>query len=248
MSIIPRNNPCNCWSGKKYKHCCWLKIDYSMEILQRKLVNNELPFFARIVSPDWESSSMRIQGASITRNWVETRIFEDEVTLSTNSIEMDGENISSSAMITIPINNKKPIISISGNASVDNNQEFFRIKPLDSKKWMKIKGENLFARIKTCKREAPYPDFFDILFWDPLKWWRHTHIAFHPDWNGRYVWFRNYKCSMANTLNYDTTQKTILPSEVTIEVQDFSEKLCIQFEGNNKEKIIGISKAYFKMM
>ena len=68
------------------------------------LMNGELPFRAEVSSVDGSSSSMKVQNAKIVVDGVETTLLDDEITLSTNTVEGDKTNRSTS-ILSIPVDN-----------------------------------------------------------------------------------------------------------------------------------------------
>lgn len=243
MKKIGRNSLCFCGSGKKYKKCCLLK-NQNTDSLFKKLANGELPFCASISSDNGESSSMEIHGVSFFRDGVETKLLEDKLILTTNSTK--GDILPSSAMISIPINEKKPEITIKGNASVINQNIHYSIHPFLKKELKIISNGELFATIRLIVPKDRNVNFkcFDIIFGKKnVK--DHAHIGFYPDGNSHFIKFRGHNCIMENCLDYDSVQKIISPLKISISVNNFFEKLILEFEVDHVIKIIKLVNASF---
>jgi len=152
-----RNDNCRCESGKKYKYCCLIydektKVSYSKpgKSLYDKIVDGELPFYARIISQDGETSSMEISNASIIINGQTKTLIDEKITLSTNTTNGDRTKVSA-ASIQIPIiDSSKGEIKTLGNAQILNEQGYMNIDIQSPKNRIKLKSASgLFAIIET---------------------------------------------------------------------------------------------------
>jgi hypothetical protein len=255
---IGRNAPCPCGSGKKYKRCCGNKSTHAtsnpFSNLQRKLMNGELPFRAEIISESGESSSMKVYNAKIVTDGVETVLFDDEVTLSTNSADGDSTKNSSAAFI-VPIHrDRNPEILLNGNATVSNEQPYFTIAMKDNKKQIKIKSDTgLFAIIRIATQRDAGFQYFDLLFGqkgqseqvDETGSKMRPHIAFYPTGNGKFVRLSGFDCEIKGELGYDVKGKTVFPSSISIESNEHSETISLSFDFSKEDKIAVLTGATF---
>ncbi len=221
-----KNYFCPCGSGKKYKNCCYTK-DFGFSTLRQKLMNDELPFFASITSSNSQSSSFKLQNAKVVKNGIEKTVFDDEITLSTNTTNGD-KTENSSASLVIPIKpNLESKINISGNATVRNNMEPYKIEIRDNPKKIRIKsGKGLFAIIRIAFQRSAGFYFFDVLFGvegqeetintDGNK--ERPHIAIYPDGNGKFIRLLGHNCELESELTYDPSQKKYLSCQVIFDI------------------------------
>lgn len=255
---IGRNAPCPCGSGKKYKRCCRNKAAHAasnpFSNLQRKLMNGELPFRAEIVSESGESSSMKVYNAKVVTDGEEAVLFDDEVTLSTNSAEGDSTKKSSAAFVVPVRSGRNPEILLNGNASVTNEQPYFAIAIKDNKKQIKIKSDTgLFAIIRIAVQRDPGFQYFDLLFGqkgqseqvDESGKKMRPHIAFYPTGNGKFVRLSGFDCEIKGELGYDVKDKTIFPSSICIESKMHSETISLSFDFSKEDQIAVLTGATF---
>lgn len=266
--VRERNKLCYCGSGKKIKQCCLTE--------KQKLIKQDLDkqkehqdweswcervskgsFFAEIRSTDGdlESSSMKVMSSSIINNGVKTTLFDDEITLSVNSVN-DYKTGESSAIFIVPQDNKKSAkIKISGNASVINNKEYYNINIINNKKELKCKSNNgLSATLRIGKQRDGNFDFFDVIFGlagkkeivnsKGVK--NRPHVAFYPNGNGKFIRLSDYLCEFESELGYCPKNNDIFPSKLTICVKDFSEKLVLSFKFDSQLKKVILEHAYFE--
>lgn len=260
---IGRNDSCPCGSGKKYKKCCFGRTDSPlvMKELYRKLISGELPFRAEIVSSSGEKSSMKIFNAGFVKDGIEQVLFDDEITLETNTI--NGDNVGeSSAMITIPFKNNNPSeIITKGNAVVsnfikDDSANFYYLIDIkdQAKKGLKIEDRNgLFAKIKINKQRDKGFFYFDLFFGmkyrpeniGPDGQKDRPHLAFYPDGNGKFIRLSGYDCEMISNLNYNPNDKKIYPSQIQIIVNPYSKKIVMDFEFNLESNLVTLMGGKF---
>lgn len=251
MSNKPGNNDnCPyCDSGLKYKKCCKYKNGSQTKTQNSNIPKNDwvqrisnLPFGARIYSENGEqSSSMTISSAKITKDGVTTELLNDSITLSTNQVSGDKTKIAS-ASISIPQDaEEKSEFIIIGNATITNPNVHYSITPFVKRKIVSEKG--IKAQIKISKQVDPFEfDFFDVLI---LTGAVHPHITFFPDGNGKYFGQRGMLCKLITSLDYNPIEKNISPSEISIEIEDLSEKLIMKFEFDNDKKTVTLIDLYF---
>lgn len=218
-------------------------------------MNDELPVRATITSSDGTASSMKIGKAVIIRDGVERVIFEDEITLSTNTIE--GEKIeNSSASISVPSRaDLEPKIETKGNASVTNRDSIYSLEIHGKPKKLKIASRGgLFAVVMIRRQRNEGFSYFDVLFGregeseavDSSDKKNRPHISFHPDGNGKFIRLSNYRCTLHGDLAYDPATKSISPAKCIIEVRDFSERIVMNFEFNSEQKKVTLKEAFFE--
>lgn len=229
--------------------------DKGMNSLYNKLANNELPFTGYISSSNGQPASMKVSQASIVRDGVETVLFQDEITLSVNSISGDNTQ-ETTAVFSVPTNPlQKPELRTTGNATITNQSERYAVNLLGGKKEIKVKSpKGLFAIIRIKHQGDADFDFFDILFGvqkqdeskdqDGRK--DRAHLSIYPDGNGKFIRLSSHQCELESELGYDAVQKNIFPSKLTIHSTEFSEKLIVLFEFNLKEKKAVLTEATFQ--
>ena len=219
------------------------------------MMNGELPFRAEVISEDGKSSSIHVSNAKTIIDGVETILFDDEITLSTNSVDGDNTN-EASASLSIPVNDKtKPEIKIKGNACVTNNKDAYAIGIKDDKKKLKIKSSNgLFAVIRIAKQRDADFHYFDVLFGskgqaetiDQNGQKNRPHIAFYSTGNGKFIRLSSFDCELNSTLDYDKEMQSIYPSSIDIFSYGHSESIILDFKfDSNKEKVT-LEDARFK--
>lgn len=251
MGNKPENNDIcpYCDSGLKYKKCCKNKNSTHTTTQNSNTTKNDwiqrvsnLPFGARIYSESGEESfGMTISSAKITKDGVTTELLDDSITLSTNQVSGDKTKIAS-ASISIPQNaEEKSEFIIIGNATITNPSVHYSITPFAKQKIVSEKGTK--AQIKITRQVDPFEfDFFDVLI---LTGAVHPHITFFPDGNGKYFGQRGMLCKLITSLDYNPIDKNISPSEISIEIEDLSEKLIMKFEFDNDKKTITLVDQYF---
>lgn len=242
----------------KYKRCCGnrpaLVVSMPLTNLQRKPMNGGLPFRAEIASENGEPSSMQVYNAKVVSDGVETVLFEDEITLSTNGAEGDS-TMKSSATFVVPVrNDKAPEILLKGNATASNEQPYFAIAIKDNRKQIKIKSDTgLFAVIRVVKQRDSDFQYFDLLFGQKGQLERRDekgdkmrpHIAFYPTGNGKFVRLGGFDCEVKGELGYDVKGKTIYPSAISVVSGGYSETISLNFDYNKENKIIVLTGAVF---
>lgn len=254
---VGRNDKCPCGSGKKYKKCCLGVVDSPLgrHQLSKKISSRELPFRAESISSNGAASSMKVLNAKVIQDGLETVLFDDEITLSTNTIDGD-KTQDSSARIIIPTNDHSPPeISTTGNASVVNSSHdgssespYYDIAIQDNpKRGLKIKGsDGLFATVKIAKQRNKGFSYFDVYFGvkgakevvgaDGQK--NRPHIAFYPEGNGKFIRLSGYDCEIVNVLNYDPKEKEIYPSQIEIIISSHAKKIVMNFELNSESNLV----------
>lgn len=258
---IGRNATCPCGSGKKYKKCCGKKppsVGIATEPptdLQRKLMNGELPFRAEVVSGDSQPTSMKVYNAKVVKDGIETTLFEDEITLSTNSAEGDTTKNSSASFIVPVSGGRTPEISIKGNAGVSNEQPYHTIAIKDDRKQLKIRSDTgLFAVIRIANQRNSGFQYYDVLFGQKGQSEHRNdrggkmrpHIAFYPTGNGKFVRLSGFACKLESQLGYDVEGKAIFPSSIRIILSEYSETISLSFVYDRENHLVVLTRATFK--
>jgi hypothetical protein len=184
---------------------------------------------------------MTVSEVSLKVDGVAIDLLKDKITLSTNVIE--GDNTSTaSASISIPQDTEeKPVFITNGNARISNQGGHYSIVGFSKKKIQSRSGVK--AQIKVSKQFEPIEfDFFDVLI---LTGVNHPHIAFFPDGNGKYFGQRGFLCNLTSSLDYNPKEKSISPSEISIEIESIAEKLIMKFEFDNDKKTVCLIDQYF---
>lgn len=261
-NVRKRNQPCPCGSGKKFKNCCKDNQNstyipsHVMKNLHDKFMRGELPFRAEIHSKDGTPGSMKVTSARIINgDGTEKLLFEDEVTLSTNSA--DGDTIpGSKAIFSVPVKDgEQAKIQTTGNASVNNTSKYCDIEIINNPKKLKVKSASgLFAVIRISTQRNDGFDFFDILFGS--KGQSETknsagekirpHIAIFADGNGKFIRLSSFKCQLQYESIYDPQKKSITSSEIKINLPDYSEDLCLFFTYETSINKVILTNAEFK--
>lgn len=261
MKKLGRNEKCDCESGKKYKNCCLKNNEPTKGFFPKiekglydKIVDGELPFFSRIISENGEVSSMEISNASVTING-ETKILIDEnITLSTNTVSGD-KTKKSVALIKIPvIDTSKGTIETLGNAQVVNEQNHLDIEINNSKNKLSIRSpKGLFASLKISTQRNLGFNFLTILFGvknniefvndEGRK--NRSDIAMYPSGNGKFIRISDENgdydstWEITNEITYETENKIMYPSLITLSSSVHNEKLTLNFNyQNGKVKLV----------
>lgn len=265
--IRERNKLCFCGSGKQIKKCCLTEkqqlikqdLDKQKEhkdwVSWNERVFSKGSFFAEIQSTNGISRSMKVCNASITKNGVTTTLFEDEITLSVNSVTGDKIGESSAIFIVPQDNNKSAKIKISGNASVVNKKEHYNINIINNKKKLKCKSNNgLSATLRIGKQIDENFDYFDVIFGlagkeeiansEGVK--NRPHVTFYPSGNGKFIRLSNYPCDFESELGYCPNGNDIFPSKLVIHIKDFFEKLVLNFKFNQQINKVILESALFE--
>lgn len=257
-SKIGRNNKCFCGSGKKYKNCCLNKLQ-NVSTLESQNEWNEwvervskLPFRAEIISKDGSHGSMKVYSAKIIRDGHEEILFQDEIELNTNSISGDSFE-QSKAILIVPQNNEEAKITTIGNALVSNTTTINDIALNGNKKKLKEKIESgVFASVQIGLQRNTGQKYFQLFFGisgkkekiDSSGMKDRPHIDFYPSGNGKFIRLSDYKCTLEVESGYDKNKKTIFPSLISILIEDYNEKLEIEFKYEDDKAIL--SKMKFK--
>jgi hypothetical protein len=266
--IRERNKLCHCGSGKKIKKCC---LTESQNIINKNIDTqkvhkeqqewnqwcekiSELPFRAEIRSTNGASLSMRVTNASVTKDGIKKKLFEDDITLSVNST--NGDTLEESyAIFSVPQNNKKSSeIKLGGNACVENKKEHYSISLYGDKKKIKVESrKGLFASIKISTQRNAGFDYFSIYYGkkgkievknsDGLK--NRPHVDFYPSGNGKYIRLSGYPCDFESDLEYCPKENNIFPSKLTIKIKEFYEKLILEFKFYQERNTVILENAYF---
>lgn len=241
MKKKERMRLCRCGSGTKYKNCC-LPKNRPQDIFFKK--DTIMSFFGSIKTSSDNRSSMEIHDASFTVDGEKTTLIDDKLTLSANSIKEESETKRQrSVILKIPTKNTlQSQITIEGNASAVNESTHHNIEPLINDEQVVCSKNGVKARIKIDRQRDEGFDYFDVLF---LIGKLHPHIALRPDGNGNYIGFREFDCKLKSILNYNPAEKTISPSQISIDVTNISEKLIINFEFNFTLKTVKLVSANF---
>ncbi len=226
----------------------------------RQLKGGELPFRAEITTSDGESSSMKVFDAKVINDGVETVVFEDEITLSTNAVDLEGNPIpKSSARLTVPLQSHlEPEILLEGNATVSNRTSKHSIgiemPGEQGQRWTRKSAGGMFAVIGLGRHRDTGTEYFDILFGvkgqpetvdsDGRK--SRPHIAFLPDGNGRFIRLADHRCTLHSQLNYDVVARSISPATISIDSQDLAERLVLKFKFHPNDAKVILTEAFFE--
>jgi hypothetical protein len=248
MEKIGRNSKCPCGSGKKYKQCCLPKCRNTKN-REKKFIDriSELPFSVSIRSKNGADSEIKISSVEIMKNGIVNKILEDEISIATGSVVGESTN-ENSAILSIPQNrNELPIIEICGNATVKNNRNNPSIRISGTKNELKIDSlNNLFALIRIVFRRDVQKYCFDILFGEKnreetidangIK--QRPHLVIYPDGNSKYFRFVGYKCDINQKMTYDHDTKLIVPIEIVVTFEDYTEKMILSFQYLREQNIV----------
>jgi hypothetical protein len=251
-----RNDPCECGSGKKYKKCCMLAVK-SSDIDKPK----NLQAFASIDSTGDSSASMEIFRTSMTKDGITEVLLDEKMTLSTNTIPGDKTN-DASALLSLPYNgHTKPEIRTFGNSSVTNDKLPFDIGIANNSKSLKIHSKNgLFAKVLIEVQRDLNFNYLSIIFGvtggkefiNKSGRKNRSHLAFYSNGTGKFIRLADDKGDIdqtwiiENVKNYNTKDKNIIPSKITISSKKFTEKLILNFIFNPDVSKVVLSDGIFQ--
>lgn len=215
-----------------------------------------MPFQAAIKSKDGSPYSSKVSDVKITIDGVERTLIDEELTISTNTVKLDGEEIQeSSAKVIVPVQpDREPRIHLQGNASVSNltskhsirmvgHRKEWRIDSVDGMYavvWMATQGDGDFRYFEIIFGAKGQPESVDS---DGLK--RRPHIALFPDGNGKFIRLAGYRCALRSQLNYDPATKSISPAIVVIDCLDWGERLTLKFEYHPDDSSVVLTEVTF---
>lgn len=250
-----RNELCHCWKWIKYKRCCELLINKKPESFLERIT--KLPFWARIHSTNGAESSLKILSASRVENGVSTKLFNDEITLSTHKWDLKSESTNESiAIISFPKEkNIIPTIVTTGNGRVNNNSYIYAIKIRNDPRKLKIESQNwLFATIRIQNRKDCWFECFDIFFgesgWEEyidengIK--QRPHLTIYPNGNNKFFRFVGYKCTLESNLEYNPEDKNIYPISSKVTLEEYSEQLILNFKFHKELNLIELTDIHFQ--
>ncbi len=211
----------------------------------------QLPFGVGIISKSGESTSMKVFGASITRDGQTTN---EEITLLVNSTKGD-KTPNSSALLSIPADGFSPgKITTIGNASVSNNSSFSEIALINNQKCLSAKIERFFVKVKIGEDRDTKTKVFDFLFGLPgqletkdtisgIK--PRPHLQICPDGNGGYIRLRGLKkdneeadYEIKDARKYFSKERLIFPQQLFIKSPNCEEILEATFSVEENKVIL----------
>lgn len=238
---------CGCGSGKKFKWCCKNK-PVDNRSLYEKISSGEIPFSARVYSTNGESSSIKIENASVTIGGLKKMVINQPVVLSTNGI--CGEETASAAVsISVPVNgNSIGNIYTSGNASVESQSGIAlpNISIFNGKKRLKKEGINgLHVTVYIGLQRNTGRNFLCILFGrsgqkeeinsEGVK--NRPHIEVYPDGNGKFIRIKSHCCEISSECTYEpVTGETKILSLIIVS-KELRESVELKFN-HSKDEII----------
>ncbi len=189
----------------------------------------KLPFRAEITSKDGSSSSMEVSNVTVIRDGVATTLVDERLVLSTNSIEGDKTG-HAAATISVPVDGRSPgTITTIGNASVTNDGTPPRISIEGGKKKLRATCPGgLFAVARIATQRDTGSGYFDFLFGrsgdaettDEAGRKNRSHVAIHPDGNGKFIRLSGHACDLQGDSEYDATARTVRPRVIRIRSTD----------------------------
>jgi hypothetical protein len=235
------NLPCGCGSGKPYKRCHRDK-DKGMQELFRKIQAGELPITAQMRSENSEPSSMQVGRIVVTHGGVERVLSEEMLTLTTNTVPGD-KTQKSMARVSLPVDGSMGSISTFGNATVCNGALPLNLRLSGGSKKLKASSHSGgFAVARIGRHNDTQQEFFDFLFGydgqsevvDGSGRKNRSHVALHPDGNGRFLRLEGNGCEIATEQGYTAAANSIVPRKVVIRSPQFTEILVAEFTASGE--------------
>jgi hypothetical protein len=212
-----------------------------MQELFRKIQAGELPAAAQVISENGEPSSMQIGRVVVTHGGVERILSEETLTLSTNQVPGDKTQMSM-ARISLPIDGSLGSISTVGNATVSNEASPLSLRLSGGVKKLKASSPSGgFTVAKINMHRDTQQEYFDFLFGskgqaevtDDTGRKNRSHIALHPDGNGKFLRLEGVGCEFTTEQDYSALAKSIVPRIVKISSPAFPETLVAKFTASN---------------
>lgn len=208
-----------------------------MRELFRKASAGQLPSFARIISKSAEPSSMQIGEIVVVQSGVERVLLEEMLTMSVNSV--DGDKAQESiTCLSLPSDASTGSISTYGNATVSNGDSLPTPKLAGGAKELKVSSPSgAFAVVRIRQQRDTELKYFDIIFGtkgqmesvDEEGRKSRSHIALHPDGNGKFLRLIGAGCEMTSEQDYSAATRSISPRHIKICAPQFPETLVAKF-------------------
>jgi SEC-C motif len=239
-SKTPRNAPCPCESGKKYKQCCLEKDRHASRPLLQRITAGEIPFSARIVTTGDESAGITMTDVAVTVDGVTTVLLDEPASLTVNAAR--GDTGPSAVAFSRSIDGGFPAsLEAVGNANVVIGAPPAGIRLADSKEVKAASSEGLWAKVRLGVQRTTGTPYFDLLFGvkgraepiDPATGQKlRPHLAFRPDGNAEFIRFAEDRCQLRTSMEY-SRESGVIPARAVVSFDDFESNLELRFSVDN---------------